>query len=51
MAFDTIIGNGTVVTATDTYVADVAIADGKITAIGKALPRQDAAKLLDASGK
>ena len=30
MGFDTIIGNGSVVTATDTYVADVAISDGKI---------------------
>ena len=35
MAFDTIIGNGSVVTATDTYVADLAIADGKIAAIAK----------------
>ena len=34
MGFDTIIKNGSVVTATDTYTADVAIANGKITAIG-----------------
>ena len=32
MAFDTIIKNGSVVTATDTYTADIAIANGKITA-------------------
>ena len=51
MGFDTIIGNGSVVTATDTYVADVAITDGKIAAIGKDLPRQNATKILDASGK
>src|SRR5260370_39007377 len=51
MGFDTIIGNGSVVTATDTYVADVAIMDGRIAAIGKDLPRQNASKVLDASGK
>src|SRR5258708_21731522 len=51
MGFDTIIGNGSVVTATDTYVADVAISDGRIAAIGKDLPRQNASKVLDASGK
>ena len=43
MSFDTIIRNGSVVTATDTYNADVAIADGKIAAIGKDLPAQNAA--------
>jgi len=51
MSFDTMIKNGTVVTATDTYLADVAIADGKVAAIGKDLPVQNAAKVLDASGK
>src|ERR1700674_3973073 len=51
MGFDTIIGNGSVVTATDSYLADVAIADGKIVAIGKDLPRQNATKILEASGK
>ena len=30
MSFDTIIRNGSLVTATDTYTADVAIANGKI---------------------
>src|SRR5437588_7400043 len=51
MGFDTIIGNGSIVTATDTYVADVAIKDGKVAAIGKDLPRQDARQVLDASGR
>ena len=51
MGFETIIGNGSVVTATDTYVADVAITDGKISAIGKELPRENATRVLDASGK
>ena len=51
MGFDTIISNGSVVTATDTYVADVAITDGKISAIGEDLPRENATTVLDASGK
>jgi dihydropyrimidinase len=51
MAFDTIIRSGSLVTATDTYQADVAIASGKIAAIGTDLARQNAAKVLDASGK
>src|SRR3984957_3725074 len=51
MGFDTIIKNGSVVTATDTYKADVAIANGKINALGIDLPAQNATKILDASGK
>ena len=51
MGFDTIIKNGSVVTATDTYVADIAIADGKIAAIGSHLGSENANKILDASGK
>ena len=51
MGFDTIIVGGSVVTATDTYVADVAITDGKVAAIGKDLPRENATKMLDASAK
>jgi len=51
MSFDTIIRNGSVVTATDTYVADVAIAKGKIAAIGANLPTQNATEILDASHK
>src|SRR6516162_11113481 len=51
MSFDTLITNGTVVTATDTYSADVAITDGKITAIAQALPRDGAKRVIDAKGK
>src|SRR5215813_13842650 len=51
MPFDTLIANGTVVTATDTYTADVAIQDGKITAIGQNLPRDAATRVIDARGK
>ncbi len=51
MGFDTIIRNGSVVTATDTYTADVAIVNGKITAIGTDLPAQNAGRILDATGK
>jgi len=51
MGFDTIIKNGSVITATDTYTADVAILDGKVAAIGTDFPSQNATKILDASGK
>src|SRR5689334_13408227 len=51
MAFDTLIVNGTVVTATDTYLADVAITGGKITAIGQNLPRENTTRVLDAKNK
>jgi dihydropyrimidinase len=51
MSFDTIIANGRVVTATDTYNADVAIANGKIAAFGQNLPRDNTTKILDAGGK
>ena len=51
MAFDTLIVNGTVVTATDTYPADVGISDGKITSIGQGLPRDNVKRVLDAKGK
>src|SRR5215813_7345075 len=51
MAFDTLIVNGTVVTATDTYAADIGINDGKVTAISQGLARENAKRLLDAKGK
>src|ERR1051326_6875175 len=51
MLFDTLITNGTVVTATDTYPAEVAISGGKIVAIGQGLPRENAARILDAGNK
>src|SRR6059058_5056073 len=51
MAFDTIIANGTVATATYTYQADVAIEDGNIVAIGRGLPRENARRVFDVPGK
>ncbi len=51
MGFDTIVTNGRVVTATDTYSSDVAITAGKIAAIGQNLPRENATHIIDATGK
>src|SRR5262244_2026184 len=51
MAFDTMIVNGAVVTATDTYAADVGVSDGKVTAIGQSLGRENTKRVLDAKGK
>src|SRR5579859_5726046 len=51
MGFDTIIVNGRVTTATDTYTGDVAISDGKVSAIGQALPRENTARIIDAAGR
>jgi dihydropyrimidinase len=51
MRFDTIIQNGTIVTATDTYKSDLGITDGKITAIAASLSGENASKLIDAAGK
>jgi dihydropyrimidinase len=51
MGFDILITNGDVVTSTDTYPADVAIRGGKVDAIGKSLPRENAGKIIDAAGK
>ena len=47
-AFDTVIRNGTVATASDTFKADVAIRQGRIAAIGEAIT--DADEIVDASG-
>src|SRR5438270_6494896 len=51
MSFDTLIVNGTVVTATDTYLADVAISGGKVVAVGQGLPRENTTRIIDAKGK
>jgi dihydropyrimidinase len=50
MPFDTIIRNGTIVTATDTYAADLGITNGRIDAIAQNLPAESASKLIDAKG-
>jgi dihydropyrimidinase len=51
MRFDTIIVNGRVVTATDTYAGDIGLSGGKVAAIGDGLPPENAGKIIDASGK
>ena len=51
MGFDTIITNGRVVTASDTYASDVAIGNGRIVAIGQSLPPENARRIIDAEGK
>ena len=51
MGFDTIITNGRVVTASDTYASDVAIGNGRIVAIGQSLPPENASCIIDAAGK
>ena len=45
-----IIKNGTIVTASETYKADILVEDEKITAIGKNFDENDA-EIIDASGK
>src|ERR1700741_3714155 len=51
MGFDTIIVNGRVATATDTFTADVAIERGKIAAIGQKLPTENTTHIIDADNK
>ncbi|MBR0554371.1 dihydropyrimidinase [Ciceribacter sp. L1K23] len=48
MRFDTVIRNGTVVTASDTFVSDVGIKDGRITALANGLTEAD--DVIDATG-
>src|SRR5215813_3856035 len=49
MRFDTIIKNGTIVTATDTTRADVGISGEKISAIAAQLPVENATSVIDAA--
>src|SRR5688572_3459624 len=51
MNFDVLIVNGTVATATDTFVADVAITGGKVVALGAELPQANTKRIIDAKGK
>jgi dihydropyrimidinase len=46
----TLIKNGSVVTASETFNADVLIEDGKIALLGSDLPAEDA-RVVDATGK
>lgn len=48
---DLLIKNGTIVTATEKFKADIAVTDGKITAIGANIKGCEGAKIVDASGK
>src|SRR5579864_5577448 len=50
MRFDTIIKNGTIVTATETTSADVGISDGKVAAIAAQLSPENATNTIDAAG-
>ena len=50
MSFDTLIKNGVVATATDTYASDVAITNGKVVALGQNLLAESAAHVIDAGG-
>src|SRR5437016_6843622 len=50
MRFDTLIRNGTVITATDTCAADIGIDGDKVTAIAAQLPTENAGRVLDAAG-
>ncbi|MDN5300355.1 MAG: dihydropyrimidinase, partial [Clostridiales bacterium] len=47
---DLLIKNGTIVTSSETYSADLAVKDGKIVAIGTLLP-ETATTVIDAKGK
>ena len=51
MRFDTLIQNGIVATATDTYASDVAIADGRVVALAQSLPGDSARQVIDAGGR
>jgi dihydropyrimidinase len=48
---DLIIRNGTIVTAADTYQADVGVRDGKIAQIGGAIESGTATRIIDARSK
>ena len=50
MHFDTLIQGGTIVTAADTYAADLGLADGRIVALAQQLPREAARKVISAQG-
>jgi dihydropyrimidinase len=51
MTFDTLIKNGVIATATDTYPSDVGISEGRIVALAQTLPADSARQVLDAAGR
>lgn len=48
---DLIIRNGTIVTDSEMFQADLAVKDGKIVAVGSDLPTEDCPCIVDAAGK
>ncbi|RTM08860.1 MAG: dihydropyrimidinase [Hyphomicrobiales bacterium] len=48
---DLIIKNGTVVTASDTFVADIGVLNGRISAIADAIEADSRTKIIDAAGR
>src|SRR5215469_3411668 len=51
MRFDSLIQDGIVATATDTYPSDIGITDGKIVALAQNLPVDSARQVIDAGGR
>ena len=49
IAFDTVIRNADIATASDRYVADIGISEGRIAAIGKHLG--EGRQTIDAAGR
>lgn len=49
MAYDLVVRNGTIVTASDTSHCDVGVVDGRIAALADNLPQGE--RDIDASGK
>lgn len=49
--YDMVIKNGTIVTATDTYIADIGIKDEKIIEISKEIDSNSAGNIVDATDK
>src|SRR6266436_5450375 len=50
MRFDTVIRNGTIVTASDTFAADIGINGDKVSAIADQLPIENAGQVIEAAG-
>ncbi len=51
MNMDLLIKNGTIVSASDTFKADIAVSDGKIVSISEQISEEGYKEVLDASGK
>ena len=51
LQFDTVVKNGTIVTANDTFASDLGLTNGRIAAIADTLPVENAGKVIDAAGR